>query len=171
MDSNVDFGTGPTQIKNIKCVLQDDYPCSFEEYFGLIELVVPNMFDKQNLEKYYNNPNIVVMIIEKMSLGILMSRHIAERFSYIQNAIKYNDYQYIYKTGMIIVTIPREWDTKKWLYTKIRRFYDNLEFIECKDCNQLRAIEKIRQYPDYICSSIDLEFLESLLWNAHLELD
>ena len=152
MENNIGLGIGPTQVKNIKCVLQDDYPCSFEEYFGLIELVVPTMFDKHNLEKYYNNPNIVVMIIEKMSLGILMSRHIAERFSYVQNAIKYNDYQYIYEKGMIIVTIP-------------------LEFIECKDCNQLRSIGKNRQYPDYICSSIDLEFLESLLWNAHLELD
>ena len=161
-----------TDIKceDIKCDLKDDYPCNLKEYFALIDLIVPPSLLYQNLEKYYNNPNVIVLIIEKMSIGIIFSLHIAEKFSYIANALKFNDFSYIYENGMKIVTISKEWDTKKWSYSKMLNFYKNLDKIENKNCQQLKikmdkAIE-IGCQPDF-----DIEFLNSLLWNAHLELD
>ena len=158
------------QITDIKCELKDDYPCNLKEYFSLIDLIVPPSLLYKNLEKYYNNPSIIVLIIEKMSVGIIFSLHIAEKFSYIVNAINFNEYSYIYENGMKIITIPKEWETKKWSYSKLLNFYKYLNIIENKNCRQL----KIKADKDIAIGcepEFDLEFLNSLLWNAHLDLD
>lgn len=161
------------KIKGIKCDLVDDYPCNFKEYFGLMDLVLPTSMKYVDLEMYYNNSNIYVLIIEKMSVGLVMSRHIAEKFSYICNAVKYNEYEYIYEDGMKIITVSNSWDTKKWSYVKMLHFYDNLSSIETKTCYQLENYIKEREKNPYsTCAPrYDIEFLNSLLWNAHLELD
>ena len=70
-----------------------------------------------------NNKNIVLLIIESMCIGIVMPIHIANKFSYIVNAIKYDEYIEIVKNGMKIVSISNEWDTKKWSMTRIMKFY------------------------------------------------
>ena len=160
----------PKQITDIKCELKDDYPCNLKEYFSLIDLIVPPSLVYEDLEKYYNNPNIIVLIIEKMSFGIIFSLHIAEKFSYIVNALKFNDYSYIYENGMKIITIPKEWETKKWSYSKLLNFYKNLYIIENKNCLQLE-IKQDKAIVGGFEPDFDLEFLNSLLWNAHLELD
>ena len=158
------------QITDIKCDLKDDYPCNLKDYFALIDLIVPPSLLYQNLEKYYNNPNVIVLIIEKMSFGIIFSLHIAEKFSYIANALKFNDFSYIYENGMKIVTISKEWETKKWSYSKLLNFYKYLKIIENKNCQQLK-IKMDKAIVNGYDADFDLEFLNSLLWNAHLELD
>ena len=160
----------PKQITDIKCELKDDYPCNLKEYFSLIDLIVPPSLVYEDLEKYYNNPNIIVLIIEKMSLGIIFSLHIAEKFSYIVNALKFNEYSYIYENGMKIITIPKEWETKKWSYLKLLNFYKNLYMIETKTCQQLK-IKQDKAIVGGFEPNFDLEFLNSLLWNANLDLD
>lgn len=163
----------PRKIENIKCELEDNYPCNFKEYYGLMDLILPISMKYVNLEMYYNNSNIYVLIIEKMSLGIVMSRQIAEKFSYICNAIKYNEYAYIYEDGMKIITVSNSWDTKKWSYVKMLKFYENLSSIETKTCTQLEnEVKEMKEKPYYTGGpGYDIEFLNSLLWNAHLELD
>ena len=37
----------------------------------------------------FNNPNMVLLIIEDMSLGIIMTDHIANKFEYIKQTIEY----------------------------------------------------------------------------------
>ena len=160
----------PKQITDIKCELKDDYPCNLKEYYSLIDLIVPPSLVFENLEKYYDNSNIIVLIIEKMSLGIIFSLHIAEKFSYIANALKFNEYSYIYENGMKIVVIPKEWETKKWSYTKLQKFYNNLHKIESKNSEELKN-EYYKTKKLGYDSDFDLEFLNSLLWNANLDLD
>ena len=163
----------PRKIENIKCELEDNYPCNFKEYYGLMDLILPISMKHVNLEMYYNNSNIYVLIIENMSLGIVMSKQIAEKFSYICNAIKYSEYEYIYEGGMKIITVSNSWDTKKWSYVKMLKFYENLSSIETKTCTQLEnEIKEMKGKPYYTGSpGYDIEFLNSLLWNLHLELD
>ena len=31
----------PRKIENIKCELEDNYPCNFKEYYGLMDLILP----------------------------------------------------------------------------------------------------------------------------------
>ena len=70
-----------------------DYKCSFMQYFGIIDLVVPNnSFTENKLEKYYIHKNIVVLIIESMAIGIVLNEHLAKKFKYIDNVIQYKDY-------------------------------------------------------------------------------
>ena len=52
--------------ENVSCFLKDDYITSFHEYFGIFELIVPPSIKYNDIEKYYNNPNIIVLIIEPM---------------------------------------------------------------------------------------------------------
>ena len=165
---NVSLGEGPIKITDINCELKDDYVCDLKAYYALIDLIIPRSIAKENLEKYYNNSNIIVMIIEKMCLGIFKSLHIAEKFTYIKNAIKYKDYSYVYENGMKIIIIPQEWDTRKWSYTKILRFYDNLHKFETKNYQEL-LLDQTTNIEIGYDNGVDLEFLSSLLWNSHLD--
>ena len=75
------------------------------------------------MKNYYIHSNVVVLIIENMSLGIVMNAHLANKFKYVQNAIQYKDYSVIFENGMKIIKIPKEWDTNNWSYFKLRNFY------------------------------------------------
>ena len=75
--------------ENIKSSLQDDYECNFNEYFGIFDLISPPEINNANIEKYYKNANIIVLIIEPMCIGLLMPYQIAMKFKYIENSIKY----------------------------------------------------------------------------------
>ena len=105
--------------ENVICELEDDYKCNFKEYFGLIDLVHPIGMDVTNIEKYYNNPNIYVLIIRPMSLGIVMNKHVALQFKYIEGLIILKSYSVIYDDGMKIIKLDDTWDTSKWYYTKL----------------------------------------------------
>ena len=143
---------------------------SLSEY-DILTIVVPENSSSFNLKDHIHNKNIILLIIESMCIGIVLPQHIANRFSYIVNSIKYNDYIQEYKNGMKIIKIDSEWDTRKWSYSKIRKFYKVLEHIELYDVDKLK--EKICGFElDFETrTSIDINFLESLLWNANLEID
>ncbi|MBI95828.1 hypothetical protein CL656_01635 [bacterium] len=143
-----------------------DYKCSFKEYFGLIELIVPNQSMKYNMEKYYIHKNIVVLIIESMAIGIVMNLHLAQKFKYIDNVIEYKDYSVIFEDGMKIIKISTEWDTSRWSYYKIKDFYNWFDafHIENSSCSKLEERFQKMMYE----SSPDIEFLSSLCWNTHL---
>ena len=145
-----------------------DYKCTFMQYFGLIDLVVPNMsFTKYEIEKYYIHSNIVVLIIESMATGIVMNVHLAKKFKYIENAIEYKDYSVIFEDGMKIIKISTKWDTSLWSYFKIKNFYN---WIDCIENKSLLVIEEEIKTKYCSNSSIpyDMQFLNSLCWNTHI---
>lgn len=152
--------------ENIKSSLQDSYECNFNEYFGIFDLISPPEINDANIEKYYNNENIIVLIIESMCIGLLMPHQIAMKFKYIENSIKYGDYSYIYEDGMKIVRVSKEWDTKKWSYTKIKNFYRHLDIFEQLSMSQIEFIllnNKVSRKKYKYC---DIEFLDSLCWDG-----
>ena len=139
--------------------------------YDILTFVTPNKSMFFNINDHLNNKNIVLLIIESMCIGIVLPEHIARRFSYITNAIKYEEYTNPTENGMKIVKIGSEWDTRKWSYSKIKKFYNVLEYIEMYDTDKIK--EKIYNYElDFETrTNIDIYFLESLLWNSNLELD
>ena len=153
----------------LKLIEEDSYYCNFKEYYGLIDLVLPNNMNYYNFEKHYNNPNIVVLIIKKMCIGIVFPLYLAEKFNYITNVIKYNDHEEIYENGMKIVYIDEQWDIKKWNYIHIINFYSYLPYIIDKSCTYLE-FRKLDKYKDHTLDipNYDLNFLESLCWNIDL---
>lgn len=138
-----------------------DYKCGFMEYFGIMDLISLNSsITKYNIEQYYIHSNVIVLIVESMSLGIVMNSHLANKFKYIQNAIKYKDYSVIFENGMKIIKIPKAWETNNWSYFKLRNFYDWIQMIENKSIDDL-AEGSLKE-------SIDKEFIDSLCWNTDL---
>lgn len=149
---------------------EDNYSASFKEYFGLIDIIYPTNFDYHNIENYYHNSNIIVLIIESMCIGIIMPSHIAYKFKYISGCVQHNDVEYLFdnKEGIKIIRINNEWDTRKWSYTKIIKFYSYLYEIENKSCDEIEfEIDKLN-LSKFGASKIDIEFLNSLCWNSGL---
>ena len=143
-----------------------------EKYYeDILTFVTPNKELFFNIEDYSRNKNLILLVIENMCLGLVLPVHIAQRFSYVKNAINYDEYTEKYKNGMKIITISSEWDTHKWSYSKIKKFYDILEHIEMHDVDKIK--EKVYSYELSFetRTNIDINFLESLLWNANLDLD
>ena len=142
-----------------------DYKCSFNEYFGLIDLIVPNKsFTENNIEKFYIHKNIVVLIIESMALGIVLNEHLARKFKYIDNVIQYKDYSVIFEDGMKIIKISTEWDTRRWSYFKLKYFYSWVQDIENKSCTKIEDEIKNNNFN----LPYDIHFLNSLCWNTHV---
>ena len=151
--------------------LNYDYKCTFMQYFGIIDLITPNIsFTKYEIEKYYIHNNIVVLIIESMALGIVMNLHLAKKFKYIDNAIKYKDYSVIFEDGMKIIKISEKWDTSLWSYFKLKNFYNWVEIIENKSCTIIEADIKRQTEISVVKYNTlyDIHFLNSLCWNTHL---
>jgi hypothetical protein len=137
----------------------------------ILTIVEPNNSRLFNINDHVRNRNAVLLVIDSMCLGMLLPYHIARRFSYIVNAIEYDEYVEIEEGGLKMINIDKNWDTKKWSYSKIKKFYNILEYIELYDTDKIK--EKICnfEYNYEIRMSIDFHFLESLLWNSNLELD
>ena len=152
--------------ETIKSSLQDDYECTFNEYFGIFNLISPPEIKYANIEKYYNNGNIIVLIIESMCIGLLMPHHIAMKFKYIDNCIKYGDFSYIYEDGMKIVKVSKAWDTKKWSYSKIKNFYKYLDTFEQLSMPQIEFMLLNNKVSRKSCTFCDIEFLDSLCWDG-----
>lgn len=154
-------------MSKLKLIEEEYYECDFKEYYGIIDLVLPENMNYYNFEKYYNNPNITVLIIKKMCIGIVFPLYIAEKFGYIKNVLKYNNYEEIYENGMKIVYIDEKWDIKKWNYIYIINFYNSLPYIIDKSCTflELKKIDSIKNNKN---TNYDFYFLESLCWNIDL---
>lgn len=153
-------------LENIHPKIEDNYACNLAEYFGLFTVVFPtSTIYMGNVEKYYVNPNCVLLVIESMCIGILMNLQIANRFAYIKNCIAHNDYTCIFDGGMKIVKVTNKWNTTKWSFVKLQKFYDTLYLIENENCDNLE-IAMLRPFMEsYLKPSYDIEFLKSLGWN------
>lgn len=152
--------------ESLYCSLPDNYECSFNDYFGIFDLIVPPEISATNIEMFYNNNNIIVLIIEPMCIGILMSYQIASKFKYINNCIQYGDYSYIYENGMKIVKITKDWDTRKWSYLKIKKFYYNLEYFEKSSISHIEIDILNKNSTRRTYQYCDIEFLDSLCWDG-----
>ena len=136
--------------------------------YHLIELVYPKyvgtIIQYEEDELLYN-PNMYLIVIGEMSLGIIMNASVAHRFGYIKRLEKYDEIVHWNDTKINIVEINENWDTSKWFYTRIRRFHDYLECIEDKTMEEIEN-DRLRYH-----RGIDLAFLDSLLWNSELDIE
>ena len=125
--------------------------------------------ESQDIEEYWfhevlnnmNNPNMYLMIIENMSLGIIMNNHIAENFGYIRTISEHNEVKYYKNYKIKIVNINKEWDTSKWSYYKIRGIVNRFHDLENKNISD---IEHNIHNNSWQTDLIDIEFLKSLSW-------
>ena len=136
---------------------------------NVVDVVVPPGISICNLYDYVSNPNLNLLVIECMCLGIIMNDHIANKFQYIQNINKYDEdeIERVTPDGMKIYIISREWDIRKWSYTKISKFYNYISEIENMSCSEIE--EKIKNGCIYYTKNIDYHFLNSLCWNNDIE--
>jgi hypothetical protein len=149
-------------------ISNEECEVDFMEYYGIIDIVLPPNLSSIDIEKYYKNPNIVILIIESMCLGIFMNLHIARKFKYIENSLKdTEDHEYVYENGMKIVRVPSEWNTLKWSYIKIQKFYKYLPYIDDLSIEELEI--KGLDVKRGLFPNFDYNFLESLLWNSYFE--
>ena len=149
-------------------IIPDHYEVDFMEYFGIIDLVLPNNLSSNDIEKYYKNPNIVILIIESMCLGIFMNIHISKKFKFIDNCLKDpEDHECVYENGMKIVRVPSEWNTLKWSYIKIQKFYEHLPHIDDLSMEELEL--KRLDVQRGLFPNFDYHFLDSLHWNSYFE--
>ena len=141
---------------------------SFMYHLSLTNIITPDKFkSKSEIVNYYiKNKNMIILIIEPMCIGIIMPMHIAKKFKYIENVLKYDDYE-VFNEGIKVVKIPCEWETRKWSYSKLNHFYNWLGEVEDKTITILE--EKIQSQPKYIPYHFDYHFLESLCWNSCIE--
>ena len=98
-----------------------DHENDYDAYEDILTLVTPNGKILFNIDNYSRNKNLILLVIDSMCLGLILPEHIATRFSYIKNAIKYNEYTEKYSNGMKIIKVSSEWDTRKWSYSKIKK--------------------------------------------------
>tara|TARA_B100000424_G_C22929336_1_gene494382 strand:- start:462 stop:947 length:486 start_codon:yes stop_codon:yes gene_type:complete len=125
--------------------------------------------ESQDIEEYWfhdvlnnmNNPNMYLMIIENMSLGIIMNNHIAENFGYLRTISEHNEFKYYKNYKIKIVNINKEWDTSKWSYYKIRGIVNRFHDLENKNISD---IEHNIHNNSWQTDLIDIEFLKSLSW-------
>lgn len=136
---------------------------------NIVDVIVPPGIYKCNIYDHVHNPNLNIIIIESMCLGIIINDHIANKFQYIKNINKYDedDIERVTPDGMKIYRINKEWDTRKWSYTKISRFYNYFDEIENMSCSEIG--ENIKDRHIYYIKNIDYHFLESLCWNNDIE--
>ena len=132
--------------------------------YGIISIIYPKKCHIIDFVNFISNKNMVMLVIEDMCLGLLLPYQIARRFSYIVNAINYDEHETYVNNGMKIIKISSDWDTRKWSYIKISKFYETLHLFENK------TVDKIKEDNEEV-HRVDLNFLESLLWNTFLELD
>tara|TARA_E500000178_G_C16967211_1_gene729075 strand:- start:15 stop:497 length:483 start_codon:yes stop_codon:yes gene_type:complete len=109
----------------------------------------------------FNNPNMYLLIIENMSLGIILNNHIAEKFGYIRTIAQHNETKKYKNYKIKIINIDKKWDTSKWSYYKIKGIMPRFPDLENKNISQI--LEFTNEH-SYMSDLIDIEFLESLSW-------
>ena len=140
------------------------------QYYGILNIIKPKSDMFFDIGSYCCNKNIVLLVIETMCIGIIMPLHIANKFKYIENAIKYEEYRQVRENGMKIISVDEKWDTKLWSYSKIKNFYGWLGDIEMKSCNELEEEynKKITQV-SFMRPCYDMHFVSGLCWNNELD--
>jgi len=117
----------------------------------------------QDLFNNLYNPNMCMIIIEDMCLGIIINNHTAIKFDYIKNVCnKYSNVYYYPPYKCKIYRIDSGWDTSKWDYYSLLNSTNMFEHIAGKNIQQVRLQsdrEGYTRYKNYI------PFLEALSWN------
>ena len=125
----------------------------------------------------FNNSNMVLLIIEDMCLGIIMTYHIASKFQYIKQTLEYREENRLsankiptYLNFPIkIIKIDKNWDTHNWNYFKISRIYyegifDKIETYSLKEAINYFKINK------WLKNDVCFNFLTALSWHGGEEI-
>ena len=142
-----------------------------KSYFNILNDLNINYIsmESQNIPEYwfyevlinFNNPNMYLLIIENMSLGIILNNHIAEKFGYIRTITQHNEIKTYKNYNIKIINIDKNWDTSKWSYYKIKSIHSRFNDLENKNISQI--IEFMNDH-SYMNDLIDIEFFKSLSW-------
>ena len=127
-------------------------------------------------EQIYNsfsNPNMVLLIIEDMSLGLIMTDHIAKKFQYLKQTLEYreenklsaNQIPTYLNFPIKIIKIDKNWSTHNWNCSKIKRIYmdqlfDKFETYSLKETENY--LKKHNWYKQQVC----FNFLTALSWHG-----
>ena len=130
-------------------------------------LLVPNARFEINNEVYYENcynafynPFMCLLVIQDMCMGIFMPMHLAKKFGYIRMILEKQEYYTLnQKTSCVVITINDEWDTSKWSYEILSRFYTGMHNY-ISDINN----EEIKKLDSWKQQHIDMEFLDALCY-------
>ena len=125
----------------------------------------------------FNNPNMALLIIEDMCLGIIMTDHIATKFQYIKQTLEYREENKLsanpiptYLNFPIkIIKIDKKWDTNNWNYYKISRIYiegifDKIETYSLKE--SINYLKKNKWLKKDVCFNL----LTALSWHGGEEI-
>ncbi len=121
----------------------------------------------------FNNPNMVLLIIEDMSLGIIMTDHIANKFEYIKQTIEYrkenrlstNKIPTYLNLPIKIIKIDKNWDTSNWNYYKLTKIYNNSIFDKIETYSLKEAINYYKSN-EYLERFVCFNFLTTLSWHG-----
>ena len=125
----------------------------------------------------FNNPNMVLLIIEDMCLGIIMTDHIATKFQYIKQTLEYRKENRLsaikiptYLNFPIkIIKIDKNWDTNNWNYYKISRIYFEGVFDKIETYSLKEAINYFKKNI-WLKKDACFNFLTALSWHGGEEL-
>jgi len=120
-------------------------------------------YDEDYFENCYNafyNPFMCLLIIQDMCMGIFMPMHLAKKFGYIRMILEKQEYYTLnQKTSCIMITINDKWDTSKWSYDLLSKFYKNMHYYITDNTN-----EEIKKLDSWKQQHIDMEFLDALCY-------
>ena len=133
----------------------------------LTHILFPNMEPSIHFsDKFYlcnNNTHLTILIIQKMSLGIIMTDHTANQFGYIKCILEKGQHTIVSGSKLKIVTIDEQWDIHQWNPFKINRFYyDMSDYMQ-----RHRSIASLQEYiqeHEWVKDKVDIAFLETLSW-------
>lgn len=149
-------------VKNLKQYIR------FMSNLHITQLILPpNESKLQYTDDFYIcncNPHLTVVIIEKMSLGIVMTDYLANQFDYIRCILERQQHKTFAFTNMKVVIINEEWDIHLWNQYKLERFY-NYMYSYISKYNTINALKNSIDDSPFIKDYIDFHFLESLSWN------
>ena len=121
----------------------------------------------------FNNPNMVLLIIEDMCLGLIMTDHTANKFQYIKQTLEYrkeerlsaNNIPKYLNFPIKIIKIDKKWDTYNWNYYKISRIYIEDVFNKIETYSLNEAINYYKKN-DYLKNDVCFNFLNALSWHG-----
>ena len=123
-----------------------------------------------SLELKLKCPNLFLIVIESMSLGLLITKHQAEEFGYITMLRSHssNFTNLVNPNYVPVLVITNEWDTSKWTGTSMQNFPDWVEKLEGQT---LKTIKKKKKEKVYGWEAIDVEFITAMSWRGILSPD
>ena len=131
-------------------------------HFNLLDVSIhlPGSCSKiEMISAIINNPNLVLIIIENLCIGIILPIHIAFKFEYIKNLNNYHTLGKDIKYLINIVKLDNFWNTSNFSMQKLLKFNYNIDLIENKNMEEIKNLE------DWELDKLDLNFLDALSWN------